>query len=115
METIQVDLERNTAAEPIKKDPNDVFQDLYRANRELLFKKKKPNPILTWGLRIIYINIGFWIPMIGFFLWVIFRVDRRKDAIYPGLAALVSSLISLVMRFLPIIIRLIQEYRDYPQ
>ncbi|MCK7487574.1 MAG: hypothetical protein MZU97_20205 [Bacillus subtilis] len=115
METMQVDLNRDNVPTTEQKDPNEVFQDLYRANRELLFKKRKPNPILTWGLRIIYLNIGFWIPLLGFCLWAVFRVDRRKDAIYPGIAALVSALITLVMRFLPIVIRLIEEVRNYPQ
>lgn len=98
-----------------KPAPKSVFKGVYEANRQLVRRKTRQSPWMVWGLRFLYANIGFWIPIMGFCLWAILRFDKKKDAIYAGLPALVSGLISLFLRFYPVILQLIDELRRYPQ
>jgi hypothetical protein len=92
-----------------------VFQSVYEANRRLVRRKTKQSPWVVWGLRFLYVNVGFWIPIMGFCLWAILRFDKKKDAIYALLPAIISGAISLFLRFYPIIVQLINELRMYPQ
>lgn len=101
--------------EPSKTSPKAVFKGVYEANRQLVRRKMKQSPWTVWGLRLLYAGIGFFIPIMGFCLWAILRIDKKKDAIYAGLPALVSGLISLFLRFYPIIVQMIDELRRYPQ
>ena len=92
-----------------------VFKGVYEANRRLVRQKTKRSPWVVWGLRLLYAGIGLFIPIMGFCLWAILRFDRRKDAIYALIPTLISGGISLFMRFYPLIMRLINELRMYPQ
>lgn len=77
-------------------------------NNEVITKKNTENsvPSFIWGL------VGFFVPLAGLILFILWKQDRKKDSKAAGLGALIW-LICYVLAIISIIIISIFTYMIY--
>lgn len=77
-----------------------VYHDLYALKDET---KTKENPYKRYVINLLAYFFSFSFPLYGFIVWILFRSDRPKDAIFPLLGVILGWLAIFVYRWIPLI------------
>jgi hypothetical protein len=87
---------------------HDPYVAYYHAQQELE-KAQREAGSAGWGV------LGFFFPLIGFILWLIWRGERNGDARYAGIGALINVIVSvaLFIIFFAVLIAVLPLYGSY--
>ena len=90
-------------------EKNSIYHDLYhrKATRDEWEVKRSAAKRLP--INLLYFFLGIILPIAGSILWVVFKDDRPKDAVYPG----VGSLIGWVLLILFNVVRMLMGMSIY--
>jgi hypothetical protein len=77
-----------------------VFHDLYAHKNDV---KATEHPVKHYAINILAFVFSFGFPLFGFVVWILFRSDRPKDAIFPLVGVIMGWLAIFIYRWIPMI------------
>jgi len=77
-----------------------VFHELYQHKDDI---KKTENPLKHYAINVLAFIFSFGFPLFGFVVWILFRSDRPKDAIFPFVGVILGWIAIFIYRWIPMI------------
>lgn len=77
-----------------------VFHELYQHKNDA---KATESPFKHYAIIIASFIFSFGFPLFGFVIWILFRSDRPKDAIFPFVGVILGWIAIFIYKWIPMI------------